>query len=229
MMGILSFGKSLLNKFPFLHRFCSFVYTRIIGRNHFKIKGKDNRIELPLAFLKRCRIKIIGSNNRIAIGDKCLLEGCRFSINGSNNTICLDKLIYAKDVEFCIEDNANTIHIGTKTSLCGFAHLACIEGTNISVGENCLFSSDITFRTGDSHSILDKEGKRINPSSDIVVGNHVWIGSRVILTKGSEIGPDSVIATGAVVTKRFSQPNVILVGVPAGIIKADINWEHKRI
>ena len=77
-------------------------------------------------------------------------------------------------------------------------HLACIEGTAISIGEHCLFSSDVTLRTGDSHAITDLAGKRINASEDIILADHVWVGNRAIITKGASVAQDSVVATGAI-------------------------------
>ena len=67
-----------------------------------------------------------------------------------------------------------------------------------------MFSNDIEFRTGDSHSIVDLDTrKRINYSQNIHVGNHVWIGSRSIILKGVNIGNNSIIGTGSIVTKSI--------------------------
>ncbi len=65
--------------------------------------------------------------------------------------------------------------------------LACIEGTSIEIGEDCMFSANIVFRTGDSHSIINSDGQRINASKSICIGNHVWIGNTVIVNKGVKV------------------------------------------
>ena len=41
-------------------------------------------------------------------------------------------------------------------------NLAATEGIEIRIGKECLFSSEIVFRTGASHSILDMDCNRIN-------------------------------------------------------------------
>jgi acetyltransferase-like isoleucine patch superfamily enzyme len=88
---------------------------------------------------------------------------------------------------------------------------------------------DIEIRTGDSHSILDMSGNRINPSSNVVIGNHVWVGSRVIILKGAQISDFSIIGAGSIVSGEFPDTNVILAGVPAKIVKDNINWKRERI
>ena len=101
---------------------------------------------------------------------------------------------------FCTEDGGNKITIGQGCRLLGAAELAAIEATQITIGRDCLFSGGIHFRTGDSHSLLDGTGKRINPSRDIAVGDHVWIGMGATLLKGAQVGPDCVAGSGAIVT-----------------------------
>ena len=53
---------------------------------------------------------------------------------------------------------------------------------------------------------------------DIHIGNKVWIGAGVVITKGVTIGDNSVVAAGAVVTHDIPA-NVIAAGVPAKVIK----------
>ena len=113
--------------------------------------------------------------------------------------------------------------------MCGKIHLACTEGKTIRIGNDCLLSSEIVFRTGDSHSIVDLNGHRINSADDIEIGNHVWIGHRALIQKGVNISNNTVIATGAIVTKSFEETNIILAGVPAKIVKHSIDWRTERL
>jgi len=52
----------------------------------------------------------------------------------------------------------------------------------------------------------------------IKIGKNCWIGSKVTILDGVNIGKNSVIASGAVVNKSFGD-NVVIGGVPAKIIK----------
>jgi len=128
-----------------------------------------------------------------------------------------------------MEDDGNEIIIGEHASIWGKSQYAAIEGTRIIIGKECLFSGDVHFRTGDSHSITDLEGKRINPSRDIVIDDHVWIGTKVTCLKGVHISRDSVVAAATTLNKDYDQTNVIIGGVPGKVIKTGVNWDIKRL
>lgn len=194
--------------------------NRIKGRRHNKIVARG--------MLKHCKISFRGKNNTVEILSGAILKDCTLNISGNNNRIVFGESTYAHFADLCTEDNGNRIEIGNRTYLCGKIHLAAIEGTSIIIGEDCLFSSEIVFRTGDSHSILDLSGNRINPSQDIRIDRHVWIGHRVLINKGVEIGADNIIGTGAVVTKSIPQTNAVIAGVPAKVVKTNINWDRER-
>lgn len=218
--------KELTNRRKVLS-FSSKLYY-LLGRN--RIYGnKDNKIRFENCFLKNCRVHIIGKNNVIYAKNLCVLKNCTIFIRGENNKVLLGEKVSAVNCDIHIEDRNNLVRIGQETHISGRTHLACIEGRKLIIGRRCLFSSEVTFRTGDSHSILNLQGERVNPSQDIIIGEHVWIGNRTIITKGVKLAKNSVVATGAIVTKSFDTPNIIVGGVPATIIKKDINWEEKRI
>lgn len=141
----------------------------------------------------------------------------------------INEKVFLNQTELHIEDDNNEIIIGENTSITGTTNLSAIEGTSINIGKDCLFSSDIYISAGDSHSIVGLDGKRINPSESIFIGNHVWIGTKVICLKGSSIASNCIVGAGSSVTKKFKEENVILVGNPARIVKSDIDWLEERI
>lgn len=179
--------------------------------------------------LQNLRLRIRGMGNSIAIGDFMRLKNCSIVIIGNNNRIDIGNECLLIDTELYIEDSRGKITIGDRTAICGKTQLAVIEGCSITLGSDCLLSSDIMVRTGDSHSVLDTNGKRINRSKDVVLGDHVWVGNRAILLKGSAIGRDSIVASGGIITKAFHTTNCVLGGNPARIIKENINWDSNRI
>ena len=57
-------------------------------------------------------------------------------------------------------------------------------------------------------------------NTTIKIGNNVWIGANSLILGGVNItGSNVVIAAGSIVTKSFSESNVVLAGCPARIIK----------
>ncbi len=227
-MSMVQVGKKIFGNSQGMVSFALLIYNHLPFNNQRRIKGKNNRFSVSDSLLKANRVRIRGNSNQIILGSRCTLRHCSIYISGSNNTIRLGDKVAMLSGEIHIEDDGNTITIGSHTSFLGKTHLACIEGTKISIGENCLFSSEVTLRTGDSHAITDLTGKRINASEDIVLANHVWVGNRAIITKGASVGKDSVIATGAILTSAITEPNVVIGGVPAKAIKQGINWDISR-
>lgn len=227
-MNLFEYGKKIINKNPRLLNISSSLYNKIFYRRIIK-KGSNNVINKKNSFLRNCSIFIEGNNNQIYVGEKSVLSNCVFYIRGSNNIVQINDLVCAYNTDFHIEDNNNQISVGKGTLFSGKAHLACIEGTSILVGNDCLFSSDIVIRTGDSHSILDLNGDRTNFSKSIIVSDHVWVGHRVLINKGVVIRKNSIVATGAVVTSPIEEENTIIGGVPSKIIKRDVNWDKNRI
>lgn len=195
-----------------------------------KIKGKKYNFLNIYGTMRKVNINLLGSDNEIVVGNNVKLFNTNSNICGNGNKIIIEEGCYINNGDICIEDNECTIFIGRNTHICGKTHLACIEGSSIYIGEGCLFSSEICIRTGDSHSILKKgTSNRINPSLSVKIGNNVWIGNKVTILKGSEIFDSSIVGTGAIVTKKFTETNVILVGNPAKVVKRDVEWIGPRI
>lgn len=220
--------KELVVKYRTLAALACRVYNL---RNWFRIKktGKNNRVIAPCALLKQVKIHIRGSNNRIIVEDFARLKGASIYINGDNNVITIGSWSYLGGTDLFIEDDGGSITIGSRTKFLGQTHLAVIEGTSITIGEDCLFSSNIQLRTGDSHSVLDLEGRRINASRDIVIGDHVWVGTGAFLNKGAGVPSRSIVGACAMVTKAFAEPNCALAGVPARVVKTGVDWSIRRI
>ena len=92
-----------------------------------------------------------------------------------------------------------------------------------------MFSYGIEIHTTDYHSIIDKYGNRINPSESVIIGDHVWIGIRTIILKGSEIASNSIIGAGSIVNNKISEENVVIAGNPADVRKKYVNWDIRNL
>lgn len=127
-----------------------------------------------------------------------------------------------------MEDNKNEIYIRDNTKICGSTQLAAMEGTCIKIGKDCLFSSDVELRTGDSHAVKNLQNERINKSKNIMIGDYVWIGHKVIVLKGVQIENNTIVGIGSVVTKSPKKEYVAIAGNPAKIVKEKVTWSNIR-
>ena len=218
---------NLVNSHRKFFSLCSKIYNGISPRN--KLRAKRSKVSIGVSVIKGLKIISYGCDNEIIIGDFVRIKNSTIILHGSHNIITIKDFSSLNQIELYTEDSNNEIVIGSHTNLCGKAHFAAIEGTKIHIGDNCLFSGDLHFRTGDSHSILNMQGERINQSKDIVIEDHVWIGTKVTCLKGVRVSRDSVVAATTTLCKEYATPNVIIAGVPGRIIKTDINWTSARI
>ena len=222
-----------MNKKELVVKYRSLVSMACSAFNFFNTrvrkKGAGNHIDMGCALLKKTRITIHGKNNTVKIGDFSQLEGASITIYGDNNVVTVEPWCTLKGTELHIEKSGGSIVIGEHTRILGKTHLAVLEGTSIRIGRDCLFSSDIHFRTGDSHSVLDLQGRRINPSEDIWVGDHVWFGTKVTCLKGARIPSHSIVGACALVTGKFEKPNCVLAGVPAKVVKQGVDWSISKV
>ena len=220
--------KALVRKYRGAVRFLCGVHNAP-SRLAVRSRGKGNRVIAPCALLKHVKIRFNGSGNTVIVGDFSRLDHVELYISGNDNVVEIGPWCTLVKTVFCTEDGGNKITIGQGCRLLGAAELAAIESTQITIGRDCLFSGGIHFRTGDSHSLLDGTGKRINPSRDIAVGDHVWLGMGATLLKGAQVGPDCVVGSGAIVTGPHPGNNQVLAGVPARPVKTGINWDIRRL
>lgn len=92
---------------------------------------------------------------------------------------------------------------------------------HIKIGKDTAIGCNVEILDSDFHSIVREDFEKSKP---IVIGSHVWIGSRAIILKGVTIGSGSIVACGAVVTRNVPE-NTLVAGVPAKVVKTDIHWE----
>jgi acetyltransferase-like isoleucine patch superfamily enzyme len=197
--------------------------------NKIALGRSNNALIMDGALALRTRIRILGANNTIIVHKLSRLINTKINISGNNNRIEIFDKVYVENGDFCVEDDGGEITIGEQTIISGYTHIAAIEGTKITVGKNCLFSADITIRSGDSHSIIEcNSRKRINPSKDVSLGNRIWLCNGATVLKGVEIPDNCIVSTHAVVTKSPGETNCIIGGNPAIILKRSVDWDPIR-
>lgn len=192
------------------------------NKKSLKLFKKNNIFDFKNSKFNNCIF--FGNDNVVQISNNCKFTNCIFHL-GNNNRLTIMENVYAKNAIFWFEDSNNFILIDKNTKFCGDIELAVMEGTQIKIGKDCLFSSNIKIRTGDSHKVIDNNGIRTNLSKNIVIKNHVWVGQLVYILKGSQIEDNCIIGCCSVVNSNFPN-NSCIAGNPARIVKKDINWDY---
>lgn len=177
------------------------LYTYWI-RNFIGNVGKDSFFHYPLRLQG-------GGNRNIRIGNNTSVQA--YSILG-----CWEQ--YGKndcyEPEICIGDNCI---IGE------YCHITAIN--RIKIG-NGLLTGRFVYIGDNAHGGLSWEEAGIAPVSrkliskgEIIIGNNVWIGDKVSILGGVNIGDNVIIGANSVVTKDIPS-NTMVAGIPAKILKS---------
>lgn len=99
---------------------------------------------------------------------------------------------------------------------------SCIIGSEpylINIGNHCEITSNVEFITHDGATWIFRERKAFQGTKygPIIIHDNCMIGIRSIILPGVEIGPDSIVGAGSVVTKNIP-PNSVYAGNPARFI-----------
>jgi len=93
--------------------------------------------------------------------------------------------------------------------------------TKIKIGEGVKIAHNVVIRDNDSHEIIDENHVSKEP---IEIGNHVWIGTNVIILKGVRIGDGAIIGANSLVNKDIPA-KAFAAGVPAKVIRENVEWK----
>jgi acetyltransferase-like isoleucine patch superfamily enzyme len=98
----------------------------------------------------------------------------------------------------------------------------CMMSWNVGIADSDFHPLDPAQRLQDALAIAPfLEGRPARPQLRTVpvrIRDNVWIGMGAVILKGVEIGENSVVAAGAIVTKSVP-PNVVVAGNPAVVVK----------
>lgn len=157
--------------------------------------------------------------HKIFIGDNVVIDdGCCLDAKGTDNRgieigngvfVGRNTILSCKNGDIVIEDRANL----------GF-NCEIFSASRVRVGRSILMAA-YTYLVGGDHlydrvdvPVLD-QGRT---ARGIDVGDHVWLGTHVVVTDGSAIGRDAIIGAGAVVVGEIPE-FAIAAGIPARVMR----------
>ena len=115
-----------------------------------------------------------------------------------------------------IHDDA-LLEIGNNTYLNG-GFIDCSH--HISIGDDCAMADGVRIMDESFHSVDSQIG-----GGEIKIGHNVWIATGAMILPGVKIGDGAIVAAGAVVAKDVP-PRSMVAGVPAKVVKENVEWRH---
>ena len=136
--------------------------------------------------------------------------------------------VYIPNTFISIYNGKNQNCIIKKYTSIGSTYINIHENSSLQIGEDCMFSDNVTIWCADGHALIDKKtGDVINlPPSCLKIGNHVWVGYGAKIIKNAELPDNSVLSAFSLLTKKYTEKNIVLGGTPAKIIKTNIAWSR---
>lgn len=201
-----------------------------------QISATGKRAHIMLFGIKIASYNIKNNTNVHGIGNIVQIpknSNITVHIYGDNNKVVVEDGIYHPAFAIYIgvagELNTNncTVHIGKNLSAgSGFVRI-CEDGTIFEIGDDCMFSENISIWASDTHTILH-DGKCSNVGKYIKLGNHVWLGYGVTVLKNTRIADNCIVGTQSVVAGQFNTSGSVIAGNPARVVKTGVNWNRLR-
>lgn len=116
------------------------------------------------------------------------------------------------------------IVVGPDTAI-GIRNVVWGQG-GVIIGAECLLAPHVVI-VSENHGYSDVSipiREQAPQRAEVSIGDNCWIGAGAVILAGVSIGPGSIVAAGAVVTKSFG-PGSIVGGTPAKLIRFRPGWE----
>lgn len=177
--------------------------------NYFKMFMKFNKVQygehlnligLPVIFKQK--------SAELTIGNDCLIK-----------SDFLSNLVGLYQRTIIVAREGGKIHIGDNVGISG---ATIYSKSYIEIGNYTNIGGNVKILDHDFHPI-DAEARKMNNMAmvgkkPIKIGENVFVGCNSIILKGTEIGDNSVVGAGSVVSGKFPA-DVVIAGNPARIIK----------
>ncbi len=205
-----------------------------IKNNKILIVKKDGKIK-EIKKVKGLTIKFLGQNSVVKIHEPYRFINCYFEVGDDN-------IIEIKQTNFYIKDLIIPARMSRYSKLLIDSDCS-VEGAKIwlhdeperivKIGKDCMLSFDITIWPSDGHAIIDDKGDAINKPKNIMIGNHVWVGTQCLILKGANIPDGSILGARTLYTSASNPKNskkpYIFCGQPAKVLKSgNFIWDRNN-
>ncbi|MEG2917983.1 MAG: hypothetical protein RR891_03730 [Clostridium sp.] len=140
------------------------------------------------------------------------------------------KADFRHGVKIAVGDNG-TLYVGNDVVLTAESTVMCNK--EIVLEDMVGVSWESQIMDTDFHPIYDKNHKLINGDEKVVIGAGSWIGSRVMILKGVNLPPRTMVAAGTLVSKASvrgmeGKEGILIGGNPVKILKEDITFSVRH-
>lgn len=212
--------------------------TRNFGKNnrivYVEPDGTEKEVS-PSSVVPGIQLIFEGNNNLLRLHKPFHFEFCEMTLK-ENETVEIHETPYRISyANFCLSPGKGCkLSIGKDFSCMAGLHVSGFDDDNLSltIGDDCMFSYKVYTKVSDGHTLLDAETKEpINMGKDVHIGNHVWAGQHAGFLKGAVVPDDCVVGAESIVTKAFTNPNRILVGIPARELenRRPVTWDRRTV
>lgn len=143
----------------------------------------------------------------VSIGSNCAVT-CRRFVSGANTRILSGNVF----------QGAGEIVLGKNVKI--------INDHYFDLWHN-IYIGDDTWIAGRDSQFWTHGTTKACKDPDIRIGSGCYIGSRVLFAPGAGVGDGCLVALGSVVARRFEEPNCLIAGVPARIVRRDFFWKEE--
>lgn len=148
-------------------------------------------------------------------------------LNGTGGVMVMGKLGKKFFVEVSLGTDGRLI-VGDRTSASN-ARMFAVE-SDVELGRDCMLAGEVTLNSARQHSLVeltpDGPVQIENERKRIALGQHVWLGNRVMVLGDVSIGSGAVVGAGAIVSRSLPA-NTLALGVPAEVRRENISWSRR--
>lgn len=208
------------------------IFKSKFEKLHLKIDGNNNFYDKDYLIKNKIKCRIIGNNNSIILPKNCSIANITIEIYGDNNNITIGEnsyLNYRSIIKIGLSRKNQTtncrLNIGDNTGTEGTEFVLLEPNTEVLIGSDCMFACNTKIFASGTHSLLDENGYLLNYGKFIHIGNHCWLGWNCKILKNVSLADNTIVGMDSIVTKSFDDANLAIAGIPAKIIRRNVNWE----
>lgn len=132
---------------------------------------------------------------------------------------------FAPGVSLCVMDNTR-VTIGSRFTASHNLRIFAVK--SITIGDDNMWSYDCVILDSDCHQILNERGEQLNSAQDVYFGDHVWLGARNVVMKGSEIPDGSIIGACSQIRKSYMRYHAPMIE-GGEVKKENVFWNRNLV